>query len=143
MSRSCSGVRHSRLSRRNIRRVRSRRMLAVRDGGGLYQGRAAGRRLDCGNGRLSSTGGKRLLRELQSRHSAALRSIFKSAEGSNCFIGCSDRDVVVENYRPGTLEKMGLGWANLKVRSSQTGVVTVTGYGRSRAARQVHPLTTR
>ena len=40
---------------------------------------------------------------------------FKSAEGQQLFHRLlATADVMVENYRPGTLEKMGLGWSNLK-----------------------------
>src|SRR3990172_7473878 len=57
---------------------------------------------------------------------------FKSAEGQQLFHRLlATVDVVVENYRPGTLEKMGLGWANLKDAHPKLVWVTVTGYGRS------------
>ena len=57
---------------------------------------------------------------------------FKSAEGRQLFHRLlATVDVVVENYRPGTLEKMGLGWANLKEAHPKLVWVTVTGYGRS------------
>lgn len=40
-------------------------------------------------------------------------------------------DVMVENYRPGTLEKMGLGWGTLHERYPKLVWVSVSGYGRS------------
>ncbi|HZN26566.1 MAG TPA: CoA transferase [Burkholderiales bacterium] len=40
-------------------------------------------------------------------------------------------DVMVENYRPGTLEKLGLGWANLKDAYPKLVWISVTGYGRT------------
>ncbi len=40
-------------------------------------------------------------------------------------------DVMVENYRPGTLERMGLGWSNLHEAHPKLVWVSVTGYGRS------------
>jgi crotonobetainyl-CoA:carnitine CoA-transferase CaiB-like acyl-CoA transferase len=40
-------------------------------------------------------------------------------------------DVMVENYRPGTLEKMGLGWGDLHKRYPKLVWVSVSGYGRS------------
>ena len=40
-------------------------------------------------------------------------------------------DVLVENYRPGTLEKMGLGWHDLHARYPRLVWVSVSGYGRS------------
>jgi CoA:oxalate CoA-transferase len=43
----------------------------------------------------------------------------------------SKADVVVENYRPGTLERMGLGWENVKDDHPKLVWVSVSGYGRS------------
>jgi crotonobetainyl-CoA:carnitine CoA-transferase CaiB-like acyl-CoA transferase len=40
-------------------------------------------------------------------------------------------DVMVENFRPGTLEKLGLGWADLHPRYPRLVWVSVSGYGRS------------
>jgi crotonobetainyl-CoA:carnitine CoA-transferase CaiB-like acyl-CoA transferase len=40
-------------------------------------------------------------------------------------------DVFVENYRPGTLEKFGLGWNNLHSIYPKLVWVSVSGYGRS------------
>lgn len=40
-------------------------------------------------------------------------------------------DVMVENYRPGTLEKLGIGWANLREDHPKLVWISVTGYGRS------------
>jgi crotonobetainyl-CoA:carnitine CoA-transferase CaiB-like acyl-CoA transferase len=42
----------------------------------------------------------------------------------------SRADVVVENYRPGTLEKLGLGWDDLKGSHPKLVWISVTGYGR-------------
>jgi len=40
-------------------------------------------------------------------------------------------DVFVENYRPGTLEKLGLGWDAVHARHPRLVWVSVSGYGRS------------
>lgn len=40
-------------------------------------------------------------------------------------------DVVVENYRPGTLEKLGIGWENVRAQHPKLLWVSVTGYGRT------------
>jgi crotonobetainyl-CoA:carnitine CoA-transferase CaiB-like acyl-CoA transferase len=40
-------------------------------------------------------------------------------------------DAVVENYRPGTLEKLGIGWEDVRVRHPKLLWVSVTGYGRT------------
>jgi formyl-CoA transferase len=42
--------------------------------------------------------------------------------------GC---DVVIENFRPGTLEKWGLGWDTLAARQPALIMVRVSGYGQS------------
>ncbi len=57
---------------------------------------------------------------------------FKSDEGNGLFRKLvATADVVVENYRPGTLEKIGIGWQNLKDAHPKLVWVSVTGYGRS------------
>ena len=57
---------------------------------------------------------------------------FKSDEGKALFHRLlATSDVMIENYRPGTLEKMGLGYANLKDKHPKLVWVSVTGYGRS------------
>ena len=43
----------------------------------------------------------------------------------------SAADVMVENYRPGTLEKMQLGWADLQDAYPKLVWISVTGYGRT------------
>jgi formyl-CoA transferase/CoA:oxalate CoA-transferase len=57
---------------------------------------------------------------------------FKSDEGKALFHRLlATADVMIENYRPGTLEKMGIGYANLKDKQPKLVWVSVTGYGRS------------
>ena len=56
----------------------------------------------------------------------------KAADGRRAFHGLlATADVMVENYRPGTLEKLGLGWSDLHERYPRLVWVSVTGYGRS------------
>ena len=56
----------------------------------------------------------------------------KSAEGKALFLDLlKHADVLVENYRPNTLEKFGLGWDQLKLIHPQLVWVSVSGYGRS------------
>jgi formyl-CoA transferase len=40
-------------------------------------------------------------------------------------------DVVIENYRPGVLEKWGLGYEQLRVRNPATVMVRLSGYGQT------------
>jgi CoA:oxalate CoA-transferase len=56
---------------------------------------------------------------------------FKTEKDKEIFSSLLQRaDVVVENYRPGTLEKLGIGWENVKEAHSKLVWVSVTGYGR-------------
>lgn len=42
-----------------------------------------------------------------------------------------DVDIVIENFRPGLLERLGLGWENLSKVNPQLIMVRVSGYGQS------------
>jgi formyl-CoA transferase len=42
-----------------------------------------------------------------------------------------DADVVIENYRPGVLEKWGLGYEQLRVENPATIMVRLSGYGQT------------
>ena len=56
----------------------------------------------------------------------------KSNEGKSIFLDLlKHADVLVENYRPNTLEKLGLGWDQLKLIHPKLVWVSVSGYGRS------------
>ena len=57
---------------------------------------------------------------------------FKSPGDKEIFFKLLSRaDVVVENYRPGTLERLGIGWENVKDMHPKLVWVSVTGYGRT------------
>jgi formyl-CoA transferase len=43
----------------------------------------------------------------------------------------SEADIVIENFRPGTLEKWGLGWAELAAINPKLVMLRVSGYGQS------------
>jgi crotonobetainyl-CoA:carnitine CoA-transferase CaiB-like acyl-CoA transferase len=43
---------------------------------------------------------------------------------------CRNADVVVENFRPGTLEKWGMGFLDLKKLNSKLVMVRISGYGQ-------------
>ncbi len=56
----------------------------------------------------------------------------KTSEGKALFHQLlATADVMVENFRPGTLEKFGLGWSDLRDAYPRLVWVSVTGYGRT------------
>ncbi len=53
-------------------------------------------------------------------------------EGAEIFLGLAGTaDVVIENFRPGTLERWGLGWDVLSARNPGLILCRVTGFGQS------------
>jgi formyl-CoA transferase len=44
---------------------------------------------------------------------------------------CAKADVVIENFRPGTLEKWGIGWDELSAINPRLILVRVSGYGQT------------
>ena len=42
-----------------------------------------------------------------------------------------EADIVIENFRPGTLEKWGLGWEHLSAQNPRLVMVRISGYGQS------------
>ncbi len=42
----------------------------------------------------------------------------------------ADADVIVENFRPGTLERWGLGWEELSAANPRLVLARVTGFGQ-------------
>ena len=66
----------------------------------------------------------------RNKESVALN--FKTAEGRRALDALIERaDVFVENFRPGTLDPMGLGYADLAARHPRLIYVSVSGYGQS------------
>lgn len=52
------------------------------------------------------------------------------SEGSAILLGLAEKaDVLVENFRPGTMEKFKLGYNNLKSRNPRLIYVSITGFG--------------
>lgn len=69
---------------------------------------------------------------LQSRNKKSLALDLKSAEGLALvkqLLG--DADVLIENLRPGGLEKLGLGWDVLHALSPRLTLVRISGYGQT------------
>ena len=56
----------------------------------------------------------------------------RQLEGQRLFKELAQKaDVVIENFRPGTLEKWGCGWAELSALNPRLILVRVSGYGQS------------
>jgi crotonobetainyl-CoA:carnitine CoA-transferase CaiB-like acyl-CoA transferase len=67
---------------------------------------------------------------LQSRNKKSLALDLKSAEGLSLIKQLlGDADVLIENLRPGGLEKLGLGWDVLHALNPKLTLVRISGYG--------------
>lgn len=56
----------------------------------------------------------------------------KSAEGKALLLELAKKsDVIVENFRPGTMEKLGLGWEALKAANPRLIYAAVSGFGHT------------
>lgn len=69
---------------------------------------------------------------LQSRNKKSLALNLKSAEGIEIVKHLAESaDVLIENLRPGALEKLGLGWDVLHALNPKLTLVRISGYGQS------------
>ncbi|WP_338525887.1 CaiB/BaiF CoA-transferase family protein [Pseudomonas batumici] len=69
---------------------------------------------------------------LQSRNKKSLALNLKSAEGIELVKQlAADADVLIENLRPGALEKLGLGWEVLHALNPKLTLVRISGYGQT------------
>jgi len=61
----------------------------------------------------------------------------KKPEGRELLLELVDgADVLIENYRPGTMEKLGLGYETVKARNPRVIMVSVSGFGQTGPYRQ-------
>lgn len=69
---------------------------------------------------------------LQSRNKKSVALDLKS-EGGVAVVKALARsaDVVIENFRPGGLEKLGLGWEDLRAQNPKLIMVRISGYGQT------------
>ncbi|MEH7253810.1 CoA transferase [Neobacillus niacini] len=64
------------------------------------------------------------------RNKQSMTLNLKSEEGKEIFATlASNSDVVIQNFKTGTLEKMGLGYSQLKAKNSGLILASITGFG--------------
>ncbi|KQP67348.1 carnitine dehydratase [Methylobacterium sp. Leaf111] len=69
---------------------------------------------------------------LQSRNKKSIAIDLKAPEGAAVVRAlATSADVVIENFRPGGLEKLGLGWADLSALNPNLVMVRISGYGQT------------
>jgi formyl-CoA transferase len=76
--------------------------------------------------------GHRFLWTVYARNKRAVTIDLRSDDGRDLFLDLvATADVVVENFRPGTLERLGIGWDVLHERNPGLVLVRVSGYGQT------------
>jgi crotonobetainyl-CoA:carnitine CoA-transferase CaiB-like acyl-CoA transferase len=69
---------------------------------------------------------------LQSRNKKSIAIDLKSPDGRDIARRlAAQADVVIENFKPGTLEKLGLGWDELSALNPNLTLVRISGYGQT------------
>jgi crotonobetainyl-CoA:carnitine CoA-transferase CaiB-like acyl-CoA transferase len=69
---------------------------------------------------------------LQSRNKQSIALDLKTPEGIDIVRKlAAECDVIIENFRPGALEKLGLGWETLSAANPKLVMVRISGFGQS------------
>lgn len=69
---------------------------------------------------------------LQSRNKKSIAIDLKSPQGRDIARRlAAQADVVIENFKPGTLEKLGIGWDQLSALNPNLTLVRISGYGQT------------
>jgi succinyl-CoA:(S)-malate CoA-transferase subunit A len=68
----------------------------------------------------------------EARNRSSLPLDLRQPRGAELFLDLVERsDVLCENFRPGTLEKWGLGWEELSARNPRLILLRVSGFGQN------------
>jgi crotonobetainyl-CoA:carnitine CoA-transferase CaiB-like acyl-CoA transferase len=77
-------------------------------------------------------GGESAAFMMMNRNKRDMALNLKSSQGRDVFLKMvSESDVVIENYRPGSMEKMGLGYETLNEINSGLIYLEISGFGRT------------
>src|ERR1700761_664905 len=69
---------------------------------------------------------------LQARNKKSIAVNLKSPQGQEIVRQlASEADILIENFRPGTLEKWGLGWDELSAINPSLTMVRISGFGQT------------
>jgi crotonobetainyl-CoA:carnitine CoA-transferase CaiB-like acyl-CoA transferase len=70
--------------------------------------------------------------EVQSRNKRSVRLDLREPEGQDAARAlAAQADVVIENFKPGTLEQWGLGWERLHALNPRLIMLRISGYGQT------------
>lgn len=76
--------------------------------------------------------GKCLYWSVENRNKKSVTLDLRQPEGRDLLLKLVEQaDAVVENFRPGTLEKWGLGWDELKARNPKLVLLRISGFGQT------------
>ena len=90
------------------------------------------RRADPARGHGPSKNGAGLWFKALARNKRLVTLDLSSREGAAIFLKLAERsDVVLENFRPGTLERWGLGWDELSAANPRLVLARVSGFGQT------------
>lgn len=72
------------------------------------------------------------VREQVNRNKRGIRIDLKQPEGVATLLRlCETADVLVEGFRPGVMDRLGVGWAAVHARNPRLVYCSITGYGQS------------
>lgn len=77
-------------------------------------------------------GGHQYFWAVHARNKRCVSLDLRTPEGREIFLGlAATADVVVESFRPGTLERWGIGWEELRAVAPRLVLARVSGYGQT------------